>query len=377
MLKITSLSMKKLLFFLCFSTLLSCKKEYKVERSFCYWKTYYNWYDDDQKKADSLGVNHLYLRLFDVDWNPFAKEPAPVATLWNFSDEQNKMQITPSIYITNDVILHSSRAQLKALAANINKRFSLILNKSREQTVNNIAYRKRNDSLYKGNKDSIEVKETAAFKNRIKEILIDCDWTEKSRDNYFYLLSEIKKQMPKYKIAATIRLWQYRDYEKAGVPPVDNGLLMCYNMENPTDYKTGNSIGSSKMLAQYVNHNDYPLKLNAALPVFSWALVFRGGKFMGILNDGNYDLNSATFKKTSENRYVFMHDQVMGETFYRNGDEIRIEKVSDDELRKMIEILKDNIDLEGSRVTFFSWDNTYFNDYGTKNISEYYALFGN
>ncbi|KOS05185.1 hypothetical protein AM493_03395 [Flavobacterium akiainvivens] len=369
--------MKKLLFFLCFCTLLSCKKEYKTERSFCYWKTTFQSYNFNQQLADSLGVGHMYMRLFDVGWNPFEKKPAPMATLWDFSDEHNKMHITPSIYINNDAIVNSSREQLRELAANINKRTIAILSKTEEKTVLWSAAAKRRDSTYTGNKDSLKIKETANFKSRIKEILIDCDWTQKSRDNYFFLLSEIKRQFPNYKIAATIRLWQYRDFKKAGVPPVDNGLLMCYNMDSPTNHKTGNSIGSSKTLKQYITHNDYPLKLNVALPIFNWQLVFRGGEFKGILTDDLLSLRGTDYKKLAENRYMLTNDITIGQTYFRNGDEVRVEKVSDAELRQMIDIIKDNIDLENSRVTFFSWDENFINDYGTKNIEAYYRLFSN
>jgi len=369
--------MKKILLFLICCSILSCKKEYTVERSFCYWKTTY-WNDSiDQRTADSLGVKHIYLRLFDVGWNPYAKSAAPMATLWDFSDDANQMQVTPCIYITNDAMQQSTRPQLKKLAEDVRQRMNTILQGTRERTARYTAYKKVSDSVYKGDMDSLERYERTMFDNRIKEILIDCDWTQASRDNYFYFLSELKKEIPAYKVAATIRLWQYRDHEKAGVPPVDNGLLMCYNMESPTDHKNKNSIGSPKILKQYVNHDDYPLKLNVALPIFNWSLVFRGGQFLGILANSNMiDMNGKRFKKIDENRYVFTRDEVIGETFYRNGDEVRVEKVSDAEMREMISILKDHIDLENSKVTFFSWDENFIKDYGIKNISGYYSLFG-
>ncbi|MEZ0130235.1 hypothetical protein AB9T88_10920, partial [Flavobacterium sp. LBUM151] len=60
----------------------------------------------------------------------------------------------------------------------------------------------------------------------------------------------------------------------------------------------------------------------------------------------------------------------------RNGDEIRIEKISEDELEKMISIIKDKIKIDNeTKVTFFSFDKKYINDYGTQNISGYYARF--
>jgi len=311
------------------------------------------------------------MRFFDIGWNPYDKQAQPIATLWDVSDSNNRMRMTPSVYITNDVLLQSSHEQLSALAKNINKRISHILATSEQKTVRYTVHKYNLESGY----DACEKEETQLFKNRFSELLIDCDWTVKSKDNYFYLLGEIKKIMPEYMLSATIRLWQYRDYKMAGVPPVDKGLLMCYNMGNPASHEDENSIGSSKIMEQYISHDNYPLKLDIALPVFNWALVFRGGKFKGILPEDHYDIDNKAFKKTAENRYILQRDMVISDTYYRNGDEIRVEKVSDKEMKRMIALLKDNIDLDGARVTFFSWNDNYIDDYGIKAISGYYSLF--
>jgi hypothetical protein len=365
--------MNKLLFLCGIFLVISCNKAPHITRSFCYWKTNYSSYSIDKNKADSLAVNHMYMRFFDVGWNPYDKKAEPIATMWDVSDETNRLNITPSVYITNDVLLQSTRPQLAELAQKICKRITHILDTSKEKTLRYVLYKY---GLQDEEKNACEKDEAQIFKGRFNEILIDCDWTVKSKNNYFYLLGEIKRQMPGYALSATIRLWQYRDYETAGIPPADKGLLMCYNMSNPTSYDNENSIGSSKIMGQYLNHNDYPIKLDAALPVFSWALVFRGGKFKGILPNDYYNIENKAFKKIAQNHYVLQSDIVIKESYYRNGDEIRIERVSDAEMKKMIALLKKNIDLEGSRVTFFSWDENYIDSYGINAISGYYSLFG-
>lgn len=365
--------MKKLLLICCVFCIISCTKKYTIERSFCYWKTSNYSNNIEKQTADSLGVNHIYMRMFDVGWNPYDKQPKPIATLWDLSDDNNRLNITPSVYITNDVLLQSSRQQLQELAKNIKNRITRIIETSGEKTVRYTVYKYGLD----GNEQAAcEKEEQQIFNDRFTEVLIDCDWTVKSQGNYFYLLREIKKQLPHYKLATTIRLWQYRDYKQAGVPPSDRGLLMCYNMSDPAKHQNENSIGSSKIMAQYINHDNYPLKLDAALPIFNWALVFRGNKFKGILPEGYYNIDDIDFKKIADNRFIIKHDMVISETYYRKGDEIRVEKVSDGEMKKMITLLKNNIDLEGSRVTFFSWNESYINNYGIKTITGYYSLFG-
>jgi len=366
--------MKKLLFLFSVITLISCSEKQDIKRSFCYWNTSYSSYSFDYDKADSLDLDHLYMRLFDVGWNPYEKKALPIATMWDFSDNRNLRQVTPSIYITNDVVLNSSREQLTELAGQIKKRLTMILDTTEDETSRATV---SNYNMDDGpEKDSCLVAEKKIFRERIQDLLIDCDWTLKSKDNYFFLLTEIKKQIPQYQLSATIRLWQYRDFEKAGVPPTDRGLLMCYNMKDPKDQKTDNSIGSAAEMAKYVNHDDYPLKLDAALPIFQWALAYRGGKFLGIVPEDNIDIKSSHFKKRDATHYMFTQDVVLGETYYRNGDEVRIEKVSDAEMEKMIGILRDNVDLNGSKVSFFSWNNSYINDYGIKTICGFYEMFG-
>lgn len=378
--------MKNIIFVLLFVVLngASCEKEHEVVRSFCYWKTDLNFENQDDSLIKDLKVQHMYVRFFDVDWNPYAKEPLPVATIRNTSLNESNPEITPSIFITNEVVLQANKKQLDSLAIRIAKRVEQIgvkINEAKaDKIANGIVYPKdyyKQENYKRINYDSVKSIELAKLKVDFKEILVDCDWSEKSKDNYFYLLTQIKKGFPTAQISATIRLWQYKYASKAGIPPVDKGLLMCYNLAKPDDFKTKNSIGTSEELAQYITHDQYKLKLDIALPLYSWAVVFRGDKFKGILSD--YDQikkDSIKLKKVSDSKYILQDDILIGQTYLRNGDEIRIEKISEEELDKMISIVKSKIPIDNqTKVTFFSFDKKYINDYGTQNISNYYARF--
>ena len=380
--------MKNVLFVLLFVVLSSgsCEKEHETEviRSFCYWKTDLSFDKEDDSIIKDMKVRHLYVRFFDVDWNPFSKEPLPVATIRDIRLNESNPEITPSVFITNEVVLKSDKKQLDSLAIQITKRIQQIGNKMNEIKAESIAYKIVYPQNYNNKKDfkqlnydSVKSVELAKLKVDFKEILLDCDWSEKSKENYFYLLQKIKKEIPTSNLTATIRLWQYKYAEKSGIPPVDKGLLMCYNVSKPEDFQTKNSIGTSDELAQYITHNQYKLKLDIALPLYSWAVVFRGNKFKGILSDYEQLINDTIkLKKSASDKYILQDDILIGQTYLRNGDEIRIEKISDDELDKMISIIKDKIQIDNrTRVTFFSFDKKYINDYGTQNISSYYARF--
>lgn len=380
------LNMKNIVFVLLFVVLSSgsCEKEHEVIRSFCYWKTDLNFEKEDDSLIRNLNVQHMYVRFFDVDWNPYAKEPLPVATIRDIRLNESNPEITPSIFITNEVVLQANKKQLDSLAVRIAKRVQQIgvnINETKaDKIANAIVYPKdyyKQENYKRINYDSVKAIELAKLKVDFKEILIDCDWTEKSKNNYFYLLQQIKKGFPTAQVSATIRLWQYKYASKAGIPPVDKGLLMCYNLTKPEDFSTKNSIGTSEELAQYITHDQYKLKLDIALPLYSWAVVFRGNKFKGILSDYDQFRNDTIkLKKSSDSKYVLQDDILVGQTYLRNGDEIRIEKISEDELEKMISIIKSKIKIDNqTKVTFFSFDKKYINDYGTENISNYYARF--
>ncbi|AXB57363.1 hypothetical protein [Flavobacterium fluviale] len=334
---------------------ISCAKKEEGIRSFCYWKTDLNFDAKDDSLIKKLKVKHLYVRFFDVDWGANDDEAVPVADIKTINFNKSKTEITPCVFIKNEVFLQTNKEQLDTLAIRIINRVEAIADNSIEF--------KRNKTTYS--------------KVDFKEVLIDCDWSPKTKDNYFYLLKKIKDNYPKIKIAATIRLWQYKYATKAGVPPVDRGLLMCYNISKPTDINTENSIGTIRELAQYITHDKYKLKLDIALPIYSWAVVFRGNRFKGILSDYSKLISdSIELKRLSANNYILKNDILIGKKYLRNGDLIRIEKISDDELEKMISIVKNKIKIDNqTKVTFFAFDKKYISDYGIQKISKYYAHF--
>ena len=357
----------------------------EVIRSFCYWKTSHEASQADDSLANSMKVGHLYVRFFDVDWNPYASEPQPVATIHSVNWDVEQLEITPSIFVTNEVVLLASKKQLDSLAERIKNRVIKVQEEYQIEQSHAKAYKIAQKIYDSGseyhkvwpNTDSIAKIEKSKIILNCKEILIDCDWSEKSKKSYFYLLKKLKERFPQYALSATVRLWQYKYREKAGIPPVDKGLLMCYNLTSPTEYKTENSIGTSKEVEEYVTQGGYALPLDLALPLYSWSVVFRGNQFKGILTDyDNFVTDTIHFKKISATRYLFQNDILIGDSYFRNGDEIRVEKISDAEIKKMIGVLKSKITItDQTKVTFFSFDKKHINDYGIENISNYYSLF--
>ena len=376
----------RILFVLPILFALKCKQEnHDIVQSFCYWKTSMNFDQKDDSLVNKIKIKHFYVRYFDVDYNPYSKIALPVATIRDVYFGKTNEQFTPSIFITNDVVLKSSKIQLDTLANQIHNRVNSISETYFAQSaidyankIADIDYDKqKGDVKARIDVEPIIAKRKLELQKNINDILIDCDWSEKSRDNYFYLLKQIKSKFPNYKIEATIRLWQYKYFEKSGIPPVDSGLLMCYNMTNPESRTTQNSIGTNNELEKYIVHDNYNLKLNIVLPLYSWSLVFRGDKFKGILsNNIDFSKEKTIFEKSGDNKFILQDDIRLGNIYLRNGDEIRIEKLSNSEIENMISTLAGNIKIDNStRISFFSFDKKYINDYGIQNISNFYSQF--
>lgn len=91
----------------------------------------------------------------------------------------------------------------------------------------------------------------------------------------------MKAKAKKIKLSATIRLHQL----SMTPPPVDRGILMMYNTGDVKQLSCQKPILDMKDVVPYIQHLDsYPLPLSAAYPLFSWRILFREGKFVGIMH---------------------------------------------------------------------------------------------
>ena len=254
------------------------------QNSFCYWNTSY---DADTALMNATETNHLYLRYFDVDWDDISQEGKPVASFSTW--ESIPVKITPSVFFTNKVFEKSSKEQLKKLSERVKTRIEGItaqLGRSAfrqdEEYYKFWLYCQQYDSTCRAKFDSLENAFINDYKSKVTDILIDCDWTAGTQEKFFYFIECLKKDCADKEITVTLRLWQYKRNKPKDIPPVDRCLLMCYNMQALNDYRVENSIASFEELKKYVSGKKYPLKLDVALPIFNWAILFRNEQFMGI-----------------------------------------------------------------------------------------------
>lgn len=282
-----------------------------LKSSFYHWKSVYDKKDVKEK---------LYIKVLDVS---YSKKLEFVKTL--FIKKPTK-DFVPVVYITNESM---KNIDAKIIAKKI-------------------------------------VDELKIYNFLYDEIQIDCDWSLGSKYNYFKTLEYLKKSLG-VKISATIRLHQIKYFAKTGVPPVDYGLLMYYNMSDITKYETRNSILDNDIAKKYhYNFEEYPLKLKLALPLYSQAIWFRKQKSLGIIDKlTNEDLKEG-FENFEKNYFrVKKSFYFKGRYLYR-GDVLRFENVKKEELKIA---LKDFFSLSKNsfdEVIFYSLE--YKNRYDLEKI---------
>jgi len=338
--------------------------------SFYYWKTKPEFTTDDKALADSLGMKRLYLRYFDVDWSPTLEMPVPIGMADFGEDYRNfdtgeplrlvDYQVVPTIFILNRVFEKNynpdslaTKISQKIAAKNQMLSFSLELWRRDFANAEQRMDWEQPDSLQPGYR----------FRSRITEIQLDCDWTKSTRDRYFQFLKAMKKANPGMTISCTVRLHQFRDGEKAGIPPVDRGTLMCYNVAPPKDLNVKDAIFDQDLVLGYLKNGDYPLPLEAALPLFSWGALFHENQFKGLasgLSESDVKGN-LLFSPISEGKYRFMEDTVFAEVYMREGDIVRLDEPSAEEIGKIVERLAQIKAVKN--ISFFDWNPSKIREY--------------
>jgi len=306
-----------------------------ASRSFYHWKTALNLDAEDRQYLDSLSVRRLYLRLFDVKRE--GGQNRPVAMLhWQQADLSEGSEIVPTVFIANAVLVQTPEAEIDSLARQIGGKMRQIIDR-------------QIDSL----------------RHPVREAQFDCDWTLETRDKYFRLLRALRPFFGR--LSATIRLHQIKFYAKTGVPPVDRGILMFYNMGSIDRESEPNSILNLKTAKEYlVRFEEYPLELDLALPLFRWGVQFRQGKIVQILSGLSADelRRDSLLRPIDESHFEVETSGYLGDNYVYRGDRIRTEAVRSEDLQAALNLLRPHF--EGRRAVeliFYHLDETIRRQY--------------
>lgn len=294
--------MKKFLFGILLLLGISCvdtTSKDNPQLSFYYWKTTFLLDQVERETLKNLAVRKLYIRYFDVGLkNGTAVPITPVV----FKEAVPLQEVVPVIYIKNEVVL-SEQLNVKKLA---------------HQLVDFV--QQINDQ---NNIDS-------------QEIQLDCDWTLMSKERFFALVEQLRKETD-MKISATIRLHQVKFASKTGIPNVDRGVLMYYNMGRIAADSL-NSIYDRQIAQKYTSGlKDYPLALDYALPIYSWVVHSRKGQVVRLISRLRVtDLEQQPhLHPLNKTQFVVEKEMEAFGFVFQVGDVLKVESISPDQLKEM------------------------------------------
>lgn len=283
-----------------------------------YWKTVFDLNETEWDFLDEHHVKRLYLRLFDVVpadksfKSDFGFEAVPNATIAFKDAVPDKVEIIPVVYITIDalrLIVHSENDYAELIVERV-------LNMADFHDLGNI-----------------------------KELQLDCDWTQQTQDGYFTFCQVVKDKLEPYgiQLSCTIRLWQL----ECACPPVDRGVLMLYNTGSITNPETKNSILDLDDVEAYLKGKAYDLPMDYAYPTYSWYVWLRNETYMGLF-----------------------HDQPTDEV--EAGDVVRHEHVGFNELRELDSLVGAKLPTDNASIILYHLDSANLSNYTTDEIRQIY-----
>lgn len=293
--------------------------------SFYYWKTQFTLNSYEKSVLTEHAVKSLYVRYFDVDLKPEAQHPVPVSPI-QLDSSIRSYNVIPVIFIRNRTFERLPTAEVPELAKNV---LALVSQISQSQGIHPT------------------------------QIQFDCDWTERTRDRFFQFIKQYRAYTNQI-ISATIRLHQVKYKEVTGVPPVDYGVLMYYNM-GAINGDNNNSIYEKSIADKYNSYiKSFPLPLDVALPVFSWALTIRDGKVVELLNKINFTQfeNDSNFIKAGSDRYQVKHACFKSGYYFKENDQIKQEHVPASDLQDITNQINKYTNHKIGKLIFYDLDST-------------------
>jgi hypothetical protein len=265
------------------------------QRAFYYWRTTFRLSPAEQRALGELGVSRLYLRVFDVEWNAVESAPSMIGKVVPASDARVPagIEVVPVVFLRDEVFRRSARTT-GTLARDV---WAEVLRRAE------------------------------LFGVTPRELQLDCDWTDTTRDAFFAFLAALRATA-KIPLGATIRLHQIKYRERTGVPPVERGMLMFYNMGKFSADPEARAIFDPASAARYLARvAEYPLALDVALPIWSWTVHLRDDRVEGLLQSTDPDELAAQpfLTRAAPDRYVAIRSAFLHGTMIREGDVLKIE----------------------------------------------------
>lgn len=269
-----------------------------------HWKTTYNPSNNEITFLKENTIKKIYTRYFDLGNN--RGEIIPIAPIQFIEKSYQNYEIIPVIYIKNEVF---TTPRDWGILAKKTADYIRQINQKHQITIH--------------------------------QLQLDCDWSLNTREAYFQFIELLKNEI-KVPLSATIRLHQIKYYQKTGVPPVDKGVLMYYNMGD-LHALNQNSIYDAYTANKYISYlKDYPLYVDVALPIFSWGVLLRKNKIVNLLGEMRTEDAQQNFelKKIDYRTYKVLETTTYNGILLQKDDQIKIEEISEKNLQEMMETIQ-------------------------------------
>ena len=300
--------------------LASCSSSVKeTSVSVYWWKNKVEITDEMLQFKQANNIHKVYCKVADFRYNQLHNTIDIPLIHEKLSLE--KQNVSPVLYIENDVFKHFSE-----------------------------------DYVFTRFKETIDKLMQRNIISDLTHIQIDCDWTLSTKDRYFQFLNKLKSSFEI--VGVTLRLHQVKYYKTTGVPDIDYGVLMIYNLSSVADFEVENSIYNYDLALSYLKgylHN-YPMEVKAALPAFAWAAHFHHERLVNILNFITYEelVKNENLTQLTDYRFVSKKAHFINAIPISKHDIIRYEEPNIESLKLLLGFLKQEVNQEKLEVIFFS-----------------------
>ncbi len=325
--------------------LFGCGVGARATRAFYYWRTVFALSRSEMAVLRDHRIDKLYLRFFDVAFDPIRGRADPVALCQFRQPPPPGVQIIPVVFFENAVF--GRECDPAALAAKV---WKLVRDMSGAEGVS------------------------------FRELQLDCDWSERTRGSYFQFCGEVRRLCRRegVRLEATIRLHQVKYYGRTGVPPVDRGMLMFYNMGRISADPLRPSIFNVTDAARYTAHlTEYPLPLDGAVAIFSWTIHARAnGRVCGLIEKTDVATleNCPFLKRFSPGHFLVVASAFFHGTYLNRGDTLVVEAMDPDRSRRAASMLA-GLDSPGKHFTLalFDLDERNLQRYSNRDLENLYT----
>ena len=317
-----------------------CKSENTPKdlgRAVYFWKTTFELSQNEKSFLLENKIEKIYLRFFDVDMLQNEAIPKGIVSL----KSKVNQEIVPTIFITNRVFEQLKFDQIADLSTKVLRQ------------INKIS-------------------------STCKEIQLDCDWTLRTKNKYFFFLEKLKENSSKnMRFSATIRLHQIKFYQKTGIPPVNEGVLMLYNTGDWRKLKHENSLFDPQTSMNYLdNLGKYPMTLNYAFPFFQQVLAYRNGIFYTFIKNcttGDIEANTAFEKTETENQFLCKDDVQFKNISFRKNDILKFENSDFEQINKIKNKILQKIIAPKTTLILYHLDEKNLFNFSQSQISTFFS----